>query len=86
MANRGFQYRIILHSRTTAAVRKVADELKDTRIKINSVCPGWVQTDMGGSNADRSVEEGAAGILWAACLRDDGPTGGFFRDGQAIPW
>jgi NAD(P)-dependent dehydrogenase (short-subunit alcohol dehydrogenase family) len=69
-----------------AVTRIFADELKDTRIKINSVCPGWVQTDMGGSNADRSVEEGAAGILWAARLPDDGPTGGFFRDGQAIPW
>ena len=69
-----------------AVTRIFADELKDTRIKINSVCPGWVQTDMGGPNADRSIAEGAGGILWAACLPDDGPTGGFFRDGQAIPW
>ena len=69
-----------------AVTRIFADELKDSRIRINSVCPGWVQTDMGGSNADRSVEEGAAGILWAACLPDVGPSGGFFRDGQAIPW
>jgi hypothetical protein len=41
---------------------------------------------MGGDNADRSVAEGAAGIVWAACLPEDGPSGGFFRDGQPIPW
>jgi hypothetical protein len=41
---------------------------------------------MGGENAERSVEQGAAGIVWAACLADDGPSGGFFRDGNAIPW
>lgn len=69
-----------------AITRILADELKDKKIKINSVCPGWVRTDMGGSNAERSVEEGAAGIVWAACLPEDGPSGGFFRDGQPIPW
>jgi NAD(P)-dependent dehydrogenase (short-subunit alcohol dehydrogenase family) len=69
-----------------AVTRIFADELKDSRIRINSVCPGWVQTDMGGPNADRSIAEGATGIVWAACLPEDGPTGGFFRDGQAIPW
>ena len=69
-----------------AITRIFADELKDTKIKINSVCPGWVRTDMGGSNAERSVAEGAAGIVWAACLPEDGQSGGFFRDGQPIPW
>lgn len=69
-----------------AITRIFADELKDTNIKINSVCPGWVRTDMGGSDAERSVAEGAAGIVWAACLPEDGPSGGFFRDGQSIPW
>jgi NAD(P)-dependent dehydrogenase (short-subunit alcohol dehydrogenase family) len=69
-----------------AVTRIFADELKDTRVKINSVCPGWVKTDMGGPNAERDVEQGAAGIVWAACLPDDGPSGGFFRDGQPIPW
>ena len=66
--------------------RILADELRDTRIKVNSVCPGWVRTDMGGPNADRSVEEGADAIVWLATLPDDGPSGGFFRDRQPIPW
>lgn len=69
-----------------AITRILADELKDTGIKINSVCPGWVRTDMGGANAELSVAEGAAGIVWAACLPDDGPSGGFFRHKQPIPW
>lgn len=66
--------------------RIFADELQDSAIKINSVCPGWVRTDMGGPNAERTVAEGAAGIVWAACLSADGPSGGFFRDGKPIPW
>jgi NAD(P)-dependent dehydrogenase (short-subunit alcohol dehydrogenase family) len=69
-----------------AVTRILADELKDTGIKINSVCPGWVKTDMGGAGANRSVAEGASGIVWAAILPGDGPSGGFFRDGQPIPW
>ncbi|MGB7930697.1 MAG: SDR family oxidoreductase [Gammaproteobacteria bacterium] len=66
--------------------RILADELRDTRIKVNSVCPGWVRTEMGGPNADRSVEEGADTIVWLATLPDDGPSGGFFRDRKPIPW
>jgi NAD(P)-dependent dehydrogenase (short-subunit alcohol dehydrogenase family) len=69
-----------------AVTRIFADELKGTGIKINSVCPGWVRTDMGGANAPLSVEEGARGIVWAATLPEDGPSGGFFRHGEAIPW
>jgi len=41
---------------------------------------------VGGSGAERTVEEGASGIVWAATLPDNGPTGGFFRDGQPISW
>lgn len=55
-------------------------------LRVNSVCPGWVRTDMGGSGASRNVEEGAEGIVWAATLPSDGPTGGFFRDGAPIDW
>jgi len=55
-------------------------------IRVNSVCPGWVRTDMGGAGANRSVEQGAAGIVWAATLQPGGPSGGFFRDGEPIDW
>jgi len=66
--------------------RTLAYELRPRGILVNSVCPGWVKTNMGGPGATRDVGEGAAGIVWAATLPPDGPTGGFFRDGQAIPW
>ena len=69
-----------------ALTRILADELEGTRIKVNSVCPGWVRTDMGGPGATRSVEQGAETPVWLALLPDDGPTGSFFRDKQPIPW
>lgn len=69
-----------------AVTRILADELRGTGIKVNSVCPGWVRTAMGGPNALREIDEGISGIVWAATLSDDGPTGGFFRDGLPIPW
>jgi NAD(P)-dependent dehydrogenase (short-subunit alcohol dehydrogenase family) len=64
----------------------VADEVSAYNIKVNSVCPGWVRTDMGGPNAPRSVEQGADGIVWLAMLPDDGPSGGFFRDRKPVSW
>jgi NAD(P)-dependent dehydrogenase (short-subunit alcohol dehydrogenase family) len=69
-----------------ALTRMLADELRDSGILVNSVCPGWVATEMGGPNAPRTVAEGAASVLWAATLPDDGPTGGFFRDGESLAW
>ena len=69
-----------------AVTRMLANELAERGIKVNSVCPGWVQTDMGGANATRTIAEGIAGIIWAATLGDDGPSGGFFRDGQRLDW
>ena len=68
-----------------ALTRILAAELRGDRILVNSVCPGWVATDMGGAGG-RPVADGAAGIVWAATLPDDGPTGGFFRDGRPIDW
>ncbi|HEU4872565.1 MAG TPA: SDR family oxidoreductase [Pyrinomonadaceae bacterium] len=68
-----------------ALTRTLAGELRGSRILVNSVCPGWVATDMGGSGG-RPVADGAAGIVWAATLPKDGPTGGFFRDGEPLPW
>lgn len=69
-----------------ALTRLTAHELTGSGIKVNSVCPGWCRTEMGGPLATRSAEDGAAGIVWAALLPDDGPTGGFFRDGKPIAW
>lgn len=65
---------------------KMAADLAGTKVKVNSVCPGWVRTAMGGDAAPRSVAEGAASILWAALLEADGPSGGFFRDGERVVW
>ena len=68
-----------------AMTRILATELKDARFLVNSGCPGFVNTDMGGPmGATKSVEDGAAGIVWLATLPDDGPTGGFFRDGKPV--
>ena len=69
-----------------ALTRILSVELGDSRIKVNSACPGWCRTDMGGSDAPRSAEEGIDTIVWLATLDDDGPTGGFFRDRKSIPW
>jgi NAD(P)-dependent dehydrogenase (short-subunit alcohol dehydrogenase family) len=68
-----------------ALTRVVAAEA-GRAVKVNSVCPGWVRTDMGGPNASRSVEQGADSIVWLATLPDSGPTGGFFQDRRPIDW
>ncbi|HEX8296866.1 MAG TPA: SDR family oxidoreductase [Chthoniobacteraceae bacterium] len=65
---------------------QLAAELRDTPIKVNAACPGWVKTDMGGPDAPRSVEEGADTPIWLATLPADGPTGGFFNSRQPVPW
>ena len=64
----------------------LANAVKGKNVLVNAVCPGWVRTDMGGSNAERDLETGASGIVWAATLPDEGPHGGFFRDGEKIDW
>jgi NAD(P)-dependent dehydrogenase (short-subunit alcohol dehydrogenase family) len=68
-----------------AMTRILSTELKDEGVLVNSACPGFVNTDMGGQwGAKKSVEDGASGVVWLATLPDDGPTGGFFRDGKPI--
>jgi NAD(P)-dependent dehydrogenase (short-subunit alcohol dehydrogenase family) len=71
-------------SALNAYTRTLASELDGSGIQVNAVCPGWVATDMGGPGG-RPVADGAAGIVWAACLPEP-LTGGFYRDGQRIPW
>ncbi|QLE54261.1 SDR family oxidoreductase [Nostoc sp. TCL26-01] len=69
-----------------ALTRIFASELHGTNILVNSVCPGWVKTDMGGQDAPRTPEEGVETIVWLATLADGGATGGFFRDRLPIDW
>ncbi|WP_067483299.1 SDR family NAD(P)-dependent oxidoreductase [Actinomadura hibisca] len=68
-----------------ALTRMFAAELRNDGVLVNAICPGWVATDMGGPGG-RPVADGAAGIVWAATLPDNGPTGGFFRDSRPLPW
>jgi NAD(P)-dependent dehydrogenase (short-subunit alcohol dehydrogenase family) len=56
------------------------------KFAVNSVCPGWVRTDMGGANATRSVEQGADGIVWLAAEAPQNLTGKFLQDRKVIPW
>lgn len=63
-----------------------AKELKDTGVKINAACPGWVRTSLGTERAPLSVEEGADTPVWLATLPADGPTGGFFNSRKPVPW
>jgi NAD(P)-dependent dehydrogenase (short-subunit alcohol dehydrogenase family) len=69
-----------------AMTRIMADEIKEINIKVNTMAPGWVRTDMGGPSAPRSLAQGADTIIWLATLPDDGPTGGFFEDRKPIAW
>jgi NAD(P)-dependent dehydrogenase (short-subunit alcohol dehydrogenase family) len=66
--------------------RVIAAETEGMGILVNSVDPGWVQTDMGGRGAARTVQKGAETVVWLATLPDNGPTGAFFRDRKAIAW
>ena len=64
----------------------LANELKDTKIKVNSGHPGWVKTELGGPNAPMDVEDSYKTSVELATLDDDGPTGGLFHENDTIPW
>jgi NAD(P)-dependent dehydrogenase (short-subunit alcohol dehydrogenase family) len=64
----------------------LANELKGTKIKVNSAHPGWVQTDMGGPLAPIEVKDGARTSIRLALLPEEGPTGGFYHLEEVIPW
>jgi NAD(P)-dependent dehydrogenase (short-subunit alcohol dehydrogenase family) len=69
-----------------ALTRMAAAAADNRNVLVNSMCPGWVRTDMGGPNAARGVEKGAETAVWLATLPDGGPSGGFFRDRKPIAW
>jgi NAD(P)-dependent dehydrogenase (short-subunit alcohol dehydrogenase family) len=64
----------------------LAAELKDTPIKVNSVHPGWVKTDMGTDAAPMEIPDGAKTSVQLATIKADGPTGGYFHMGDTLPW
>ena len=63
----------------------MAKELEDEGIRVNTICPGWIRTDMGGPNANKSIEEGADTIVWLATA-DKIESGKFYADRKVIPW
>lgn len=69
-----------------ALTRILHDRLKDRGILVNSVCPGWVSTDLGGPKAPVSPEEAAEGIVWLATSDEVKTGGGFYRNRKPIPW
>lgn len=62
------------------------DQYHDQGLMVNSVCPGWVRTEMGGQGAHRSVEQGAQTPVWLARFQPGSPSGRFWRDRSTIPW
>ncbi len=68
-----------------ALTRQMAHAARGRNVLVNAVDPGWVRTDMGGSGAPRSVEQGADTVVWLATLPDGAPTGGFFHDRRQVP-
>jgi NAD(P)-dependent dehydrogenase (short-subunit alcohol dehydrogenase family) len=64
----------------------IAKEVRNDNILVNSACPGWVRTDLGGDEAPLTPEQGADTPVWLATLPDGGPTGGFYRERTRIPW
>jgi NAD(P)-dependent dehydrogenase (short-subunit alcohol dehydrogenase family) len=64
----------------------LAHELRGTKIKVNSAHPGWVKTEMGGDGAMMEIVDGAKTSVQLATLGEDGPTGGYFHMGEALPW
>lgn len=70
-----------LNALTFSAARSLPDN-----VKVNAMCPGWVNTRMGGTGSDRPPEKGAETAIWLATLPDSGPTGKFFRDKKEMAW
>jgi NAD(P)-dependent dehydrogenase (short-subunit alcohol dehydrogenase family) len=84
------RFHVFIGARNDNAGRKTAAALAESgalpKFAVNSVCPGWVRTDMGGQSATRSVEEGADTIVWLAVDAPRELTGKFLRDRKSLPW
>jgi NAD(P)-dependent dehydrogenase (short-subunit alcohol dehydrogenase family) len=63
-----------------------ANELKDTPIKVNVICPGYCATDLNGHSGPRTAAQGAVAAIEYATIGEDGPTGGYFNDEGRVPW
>jgi NAD(P)-dependent dehydrogenase (short-subunit alcohol dehydrogenase family) len=84
--DRGFTAYRMSKTAINVVTKVLAAELSGTNILVNSMCPGWVKTRMGGPDATRSVEDGADTAVWLSTLPDGGPTGKIFRDRQEVSW
>jgi NAD(P)-dependent dehydrogenase (short-subunit alcohol dehydrogenase family) len=84
--NGGYPGYRISKTALNALTRILSNEESRNGMLVNAMCPGWVRTDMGGSTAPRSVQEGADTAVWLATLPHGGPSGGFFRNREPIPW
>lgn len=82
----GFPAYRISKTAINALTRILSSELEGTGVLVNSMCPGWVKTDMGGQEAELTPQEGADTILWLATLPEGSPSGGFYRERQQIAW
>ena len=69
-----------------AVTVQLSEALKPRGVAVNAVCPGWVHTDLGGPEAPRTLQQGADSILWLILKATPDLTGGFWRDGERIPW
>ncbi|MDH4122284.1 MAG: SDR family oxidoreductase [Deltaproteobacteria bacterium] len=69
-----------------ALTRVLAAETLNSGVLINTCCPGWVRTDMGGPQARLTPQQGADTLVWLATLPKGGPSGGFYRNRKPIPW
>ena len=85
-----YDFKIPAYNVSKAAVNawtvQLAHELRQTRIKVNTIHPGHVKTDMGGASAPMEIVDGARSSVELALIADDGPNGGFFHLGQTLPW
>jgi NAD(P)-dependent dehydrogenase (short-subunit alcohol dehydrogenase family) len=65
---------------------QLAYQLKDSKIKVNAVHPGWVKTEMGGEGATMEIEDGARTSVAMATVSEEGPNGSFVHMGETLPW